>query len=172
MPGCQCISPILSGYKRVCNVIVEDIAVLFAVSAACTQLRPILKFESSRWMQCLPQVVLEAQQRHRNSLHCSFVTSPTSHSTLLPSQRKAATVARLARAYACSSVCDGISKRAPHSAAGIVLRAFLNGTEAAVKRPKSKVVLNPRDLRKFTQEVATMLKASDALGSHARCATC
>jgi hypothetical protein len=53
-----------------------------------------------------------------------------------------------------------------------VLRAFLNGTEAAVKRPKSKVVLNQRDLRKFTQEVATMLKASDALGSHACCAAC
>ena len=48
-------------------------------------------------------------------------------------------------------------------AAGVVLRAFLNGTEAAVKRPKIKVTLNPRDLKKFTQEVTTMIKASDLL---------
>ena len=44
---------------------------------------------------------------------------------------------------------------------GVVLRAFHNGTEAAVKRPKIKVTLNPRELKKFTQEVMTMLKASD-----------
>ena len=54
--------------------------------------------------------------------------------------------------------------------AGVVLRAFLNGTEAAVKRPKVKVTLNPRDLKKFTQEVTTMLKASDARGPPAYCA--
>ena len=54
--------------------------------------------------------------------------------------------------------------------AGVVLRAFLNGTEAAVKRPKVKVTLNPRDLKKFTQEVTTMLKASDARGPPACCA--
>ena len=54
--------------------------------------------------------------------------------------------------------------------AGVVLRAFLNGTEAAVKRPKVKVTLNPRDLKKFTQEVTTMLKASDARGPFALCA--
>ncbi len=54
--------------------------------------------------------------------------------------------------------------------AGVVLRAFLNGTEAAVKRPKVKVTLNPRDLKKFTQEVTTMLKASDARGPLAFCA--
>jgi hypothetical protein len=48
-------------------------------------------------------------------------------------------------------------------AAGVVLRAFLNGTEAAVKRPKIKVTLNPRDLKKFTQEVNTMIKASNLL---------
>jgi hypothetical protein len=42
---------------------------------------------------------------------------------------------------------------------GVVLRAFHNGTEAAVKRPKIKVTLNPRELKKFTQEVMTMLKA-------------
>ena len=50
-------------------------------------------------------------------------------------------------------------------AAGVVLRAFLNGTEAAVKRPKIKVTLNPRDLKKFTQEVNTMIKASNLLRS-------
>ncbi len=44
-----------------------------------------------------------------------------------------------------------------------MLRAFLNGTEAAVKRPRAKVTLNARDLKKFTQEVMTMLKASNAL---------
>jgi len=44
---------------------------------------------------------------------------------------------------------------------GVVLRAFHNGTEAAVKRPKIKVTLNPRELKKFTQEVITMIKASD-----------
>ncbi len=49
-----------------------------------------------------------------------------------------------------------------YSAAGVVLRAFLNGTEAAVKRPKVKVTLNARDLKKFTQEVTTMFKVSDA----------
>ena len=48
-------------------------------------------------------------------------------------------------------------------AAGVVLRAFLNGTEAAVKRPKIKVTLNQRELKQFTQEVTTMIKASDAL---------
>jgi hypothetical protein len=48
-----------------------------------------------------------------------------------------------------------------YCAAGVVLRAFLNGSEAAVKRPKIKVTLNPRDLQKFKQEVTTMLKASD-----------
>jgi hypothetical protein len=46
---------------------------------------------------------------------------------------------------------------------GVVLRAFHNGTEAAVKRPKIKVTLNPRDLKKFTQEVITMIKARDVL---------
>jgi hypothetical protein len=50
-------------------------------------------------------------------------------------------------------------------AAGVVLRAFLNGTEAAVKRPKIKVTLNPRDLKKFTQEVNIMIKASNLLRS-------
>jgi hypothetical protein len=49
------------------------------------------------------------------------------------------------------------------SCAGVVLRAFHNGTEAAVKRPKVKVTLNPRELKKFTQEVMTMLKARDVL---------
>ncbi len=53
-----------------------------------------------------------------------------------------------------------MSNAAPHFAAGVVLRAFLNGTEAAVKRPKIKITLNPRELKKFTQEVTTMLKAS------------
>ncbi len=48
---------------------------------------------------------------------------------------------------------------------GVVLRAFLNGTEAAVKRPKMKVTLNTRDLKKFTQEVNTMIKASNLLRS-------
>jgi hypothetical protein len=52
---------------------------------------------------------------------------------------------------------------APHFAASVVLRAFLNGTEAAVKRPKIKVTLNPRELKNFSQEVTTMLKASSAL---------
>ena len=40
------------------------------------------------------------------------------------------------------------------------MRAFYNGTEAAVKRPRIKVTLNPRDLKKFTMEVTTMCKAS------------
>jgi hypothetical protein len=52
------------------------------------------------------------------------------------------------------------SNAIPHAAAGVVLRAFLNGTEAAVKRPIAKVALNARDLKKFKQEAATMLKAS------------
>jgi hypothetical protein len=52
---------------------------------------------------------------------------------------------------------------APFFVAGVVLRAFLNGTEAAVKRPKIKVTLNQRELKKFTQEVTTMVKASNAL---------
>ncbi len=59
---------------------------------------------------------------------------------------------------------------APHFVAGVVLRAFHNGTEAAVKRPKVKVTLNPRELKKFTQEVTTMFKASDAHGPH--CLSC
>ena len=58
---------------------------------------------------------------------------------------------------------DGMPDIVAHFAAGVVLRAFLNGTEAAVKRPKIKVTLNPRDLKKFTQEVTTMIKASDLL---------
>jgi hypothetical protein len=43
---------------------------------------------------------------------------------------------------------------------GVVLRAFYHGTEAAVKRPRIKVTLNPRDLKKFTLEVTTMCKVS------------
>ena len=58
---------------------------------------------------------------------------------------------------------DCMSNAVPHFFAGIVLRAFHNGTEAAVKRPKVKVTLNPRELKKFTQEVMTMLKARDVL---------
>ena len=54
---------------------------------------------------------------------------------------------------------DCMSNAVPHFVAGLVLRAFLNGTEAAVKRPKIKVTLNPRELKKFTQEVMTMIKA-------------
>jgi hypothetical protein len=50
-----------------------------------------------------------------------------------------------------------------YSAAGVVLRAFLNGTEVAVKRPKFKITLRPSDLKKFTQEVSTMVKASGPL---------
>jgi hypothetical protein len=55
---------------------------------------------------------------------------------------------------------------------GVVLRAFHNGTEAAVKRPKIKVTLNPRELKKFTQEVMTMLKASDVFCQLRRLLTC
>ena len=58
---------------------------------------------------------------------------------------------------------DCMPNAAPHFVAGIVLRALHNGTEAAVKRPKIKVTLNQRELKKFTQEVTTMLKASSAL---------
>ena len=65
---------------------------------------------------------------------------------------------------------DYMWNAAPHFAAGVVLRAFLNGTEAAVKRPKIKVTLNPRELKKFSQEVTTMLKASSALRLH--CLVC
>ena len=61
---------------------------------------------------------------------------------------------------------DCMSNAAPHFVAGIVLRAFHNGTEAAVKRPKMKVTLIPRELKKFTQEVTTMFKASNALRPH------
>ena len=63
-----------------------------------------------------------------------------------------------------------MSNAAPHFVAGIVLRAFHNGTEAAVKRPKIKVTLNPRELKKFTQEVTTMFKASDSHRPH--CSSC
>jgi hypothetical protein len=65
--------------------------------------------------------------------------------------------------FKCNFTCDCMSNAVPHFVAGLVLRAFLNGTEAAVKRPKIKVTLNPRDLKKFTQEVTTMLKVSNAL---------
>ena len=61
---------------------------------------------------------------------------------------------------------DCMPNAAPHFVAGIVLRALHNGTEAAVKRPKIKVTLNPRELKKFTQEVTTMFKASTALRPH------
>ncbi|MDP4773085.1 MAG: hypothetical protein NWR85_12615 [Limnohabitans sp.] len=47
-----------------------------------------------------------------------------------------------------------------HFFLGVVLRAFYNGTEAAVKRPRIKVTLNPRDLNNFKREVTTMCKAS------------
>jgi hypothetical protein len=51
----------------------------------------------------------------------------------------------------------------PYSAVGVVLRAFFNGTEAAVKRPKAKLTLSARDLKMFSKEVQTMLKASITL---------
>ena len=41
-----------------------------------------------------------------------------------------------------------------------MLRAFLKGTEVAVKRPRVKITLNPQQLKTFTREVTTMLKAS------------
>ncbi len=56
---------------------------------------------------------------------------------------------------------DRVSFVVANFVSGVVLRAFHNGTEAAVKRPKIKVTLNARELKKFTQEVMTMLKASD-----------
>ena len=65
-----------------------------------------------------------------------------------------------------------MSNAAPHFVAGVVLRAFHNGTEAAVKRPKTKVTLNPRELKKFTQEVTTMFKASNAFHPAACSAAC
>lgn len=46
------------------------------------------------------------------------------------------------------------------AAAGVVLRAFYEGTEVAVKRPKMKLTLNARDLKRLTQEVHAMHKAS------------
>jgi len=52
------------------------------------------------------------------------------------------------------------------AAAGVVLRAFYQGTEVAVKRPKIKLTLNARDLKRLTQEVHAMHKASAA---SARC---
>ncbi len=55
------------------------------------------------------------------------------------------------------------SNAIPYSAAGVVLRAFFNGTEAAVKRPKAKFTLSARDLKMFSKEVQTMLKASITL---------
>jgi hypothetical protein len=58
-------------------------------------------------------------------------------------------------------ICDCLSFAVANFVSGVVLRAFHNGTEAAVKRPKIKVTLNPRELKKFTQEVMTMIKASD-----------
>ncbi len=56
-------------------------------------------------------------------------------------------------------ICDCLSIFVANFVSGVVLRAFHNGTEAAVKRPKIKVTLNPRELKKFTQEVMTMIKA-------------
>ena len=72
-----------------------------------------------------------------------------------------ATVSRYARALFTKLSALFVQKN--YFAAGVVLRAFLNGTEAAVKRPKIKVTLNQRELKQFTQEVTTMIKASDAL---------
>jgi hypothetical protein len=58
---------------------------------------------------------------------------------------------------------DCLSIAVANFVSGVVLRAFHNGTEAAVKRPKIKVTLNPRELKKFTQEVMTMIKARDVV---------
>ena len=46
--------------------------------------------------------------------------------------------------------------------AGVVLRAFKQGTEVALKCPKNKITLNPRDLKSFTQEVTTMARVRRA----------
>ena len=70
-------------------------------------------------------------------------------------------VSRYARAFFMKLSALFVQKN--YFAAGVVLRAFLNGTEAAVKRPKIKVTLNARELKQFTQEVTTMIKASDVL---------
>ena len=43
-----------------------------------------------------------------------------------------------------------------------MLRAFKNGTEVALKCPKNKITLNPRDLKSFTQEVTTMARVRRA----------
>ncbi len=122
----------------------------------------------------------EAQQRHLSSQACSCAISPTSNLTLPPIRKKAASVIRtdarcaaqccLSRAHLITLnaaptlshvIRDCASFVVANFVSGVVLRAFHNGTEAAVKRPKIKVTLNPRELKKFTQEVMTMLKARD-----------
>jgi hypothetical protein len=45
----------------------------------------------------------------------------------------------------------------------MVHHAYMNGSEVAVKSPKVKVALNPRDLRKFEKEVSLQAKVSDGI---------
>ncbi len=47
--------------------------------------------------------------------------------------------------------------------AGIVHHAHMNGSEVAVKSPKTKVALNPRDLKKFEKEISLQAKVSDTI---------
>ena len=39
----------------------------------------------------------------------------------------------------------------------------MNGSEVAVKSPKTKVAFNPRDLKKFEKEISLQAKVSDTI---------
>jgi hypothetical protein len=49
--------------------------------------------------------------------------------------------------------------------AGIVHHAHMNGIEVAVKCPKMKIALNPRELKKFEKEITLQAKVSHYLAA-------
>jgi hypothetical protein len=49
--------------------------------------------------------------------------------------------------------------------AGIVQHAHMNGIEVAVKCPKMKLALNPRELKKFEKEITLQAKVSHSLAA-------
>ncbi len=73
--------------------------------------------------------------------------------------RKAARSQNLAAASSFVTTLNSFS----NAFAGIVHHAYMNGSEVAVKSPKVKVALNPRDVRKFEKEVSLQAKVSDAI---------
>jgi hypothetical protein len=88
------------------------------------------------------------------SLVCCCVTVPKSISFQQHRPKRVASVSSLLQLWV-GRTCALLKVFA-----GIVHHAHMNGIEVAVKSPKMKIALNPRELKRFEKEIALQAKVS------------